>query len=113
MQYNFTAGCGSFSHVLDSICCSNTDAIADRTEPSVFCVKSEVFPLDIFFSFFFFGKLHSLLPFYHFPLLAAAVSIQWHLFNADKCLHGVQEEEEQEGRVMGSGGREEEEIRMD
>lgn len=52
MQYNFTAGCGSFSHVLDSICCSNTDAIADRTEPSVFCVKSEVFPLDIFFSFF-------------------------------------------------------------
>lgn len=63
--------------------------------------------------FFFFCKLHSLVPFYHFPLLAAAVSIQWHLFNADKCLHGVQEEEEQEGRVMGSGGREEEEIRMD
>lgn len=41
------------------------------------------------------------------------MSIQWHLFNADKCLHGVQEEEEQEGRVMGSEGREEEEIRMD
>lgn len=42
------------------------------------------------------------------------MSILRDLFNADDmCLHGLQEEEEQEGRSYGCEGREEEEIRMD